>query len=620
MRKLLIIGLFLLGLGWALSNFQGLAAQGTYDRIVIDFREDVGTNQIQNQINEIEQKYNVRPQLNSRFSEADHLYIVKGGASGSREAARKLLDSLRSSEVKRYTESISPDYTYRIPESQNLQASGQSSTEVNPSANAPNDPMWSQQWNMHNISLQQGWAETKGGGVTVAVIDTGISQVPDLEKTKFVKGYDFVNDRENADDDNGHGTHVAGTIAQSTNNGYGVAGIAYEAALMPLKVLSASGGGTVADIAEAIRFAADNNADVINMSLGGGGESPVMQEAIEYAYKKGVVVIAAAGNAARNAAEYPGRYPRVMAVAALDASGQKTVYSNFGAGVNISAPGGSTDNGEAGGILQNTINPQTGESVFVAFQGTSMAAPHVAGVAALVKATGMKNPDEVMQVLTQSARKVEGDELNHYGAGKLDAAAAVQLAIKGKITFGDFFRWLRDNGYLNPRFWIDGGVVALLPKLAMVIGSYLLAWFLKVYFPFNWTWGMASGLVMGSSGLFFLKGVYLFDVPQYPFRLLGSSFPEWGGAIQGNAALNPISASVVLPVVLLALLLGHKQWRGFAIGTTIGVSACLAISAVLDPQMMWLGDGAIARIFLVVNALLCYGLARLALKPGDKIA
>lgn len=611
MRKLLIIGLFLLGLGWALSNFQGLATQGTYDRIVLDFREDINDGQIQSQINAIAQKFNVRPQLNSRFSEADHLYIVPGD--------RKVLEALRNSEVKRYTESIDPDYVYSIPE-HGFQPIFRTAPEANATGDAPNDPMWSQQWNLHSIGVQQIWQETKGNGVTVAVIDTGITQVPDLQKTKLVKGYDFVNDREDAQDDNGHGTHVAGTIAQSTNNGFGVAGIAYEAALMPLKVLSAGGGGTVADIAEAIRFAADNGADVINLSLGGGGESSVMREAIEYAYKKGVVIIAAAGNADRNAAEYPGRYPHVMAVAALDSAGQRAPYSNFGAGVNIAAPGGSTATGEAGGILQNTINPQTKEPVFAAFQGTSMAAPHVAGVAALVKSTNVKNPDEVMAVLTQSARKVEGDELNHYGAGKLDAAAAVQLALKGKITFNDFFRWLRDNGYLNPRFWIDGGVVALLPKLAMVLGSYLLAWFLKNYFPFRWSWAMASGLVAGSSGLFFLRGIYLFDLPQYPFRLMGSSIPEWGSAVQGSAALNPISASVLIPGILLAVLLGHKQWRWFAIGTTIGVSACLTVSAAIDPQLMWVGGGAISRIYLLVNALLCYGLARLALKPEDKIA
>jgi len=159
-------------------------------------------------------------------------------------------------------------------------------------------------------------------------------------------------------------------------------------------------------------------------------------------------------------------------VAALDAAGNKTPYSNFGAGVDIAAPGGLIEGeNQVGGILQNTIDPATGEAVFAAFQGTSMAAPHVAGVAALIKASGVTEPNQVINILKESARKVAEDPLNHFGAGHLDATNAVQMALKGQITFRDFFRWLRDNGYLSPRFWVDGGAVALLPKLAMVLGS-----------------------------------------------------------------------------------------------------------------------------------------------------
>jgi serine protease len=590
MRRLLLLGLFLIGLGWALSNFSGLAAKGTYDAIVLDFKESVGTEQIERQVQAIAQQYQVTPRLNSAFSQPDHVYIVEGD--------RQLLKTLRRSELAKYTEFIEPDYIYHAWV-------------------APNDPDYSKQWNFRSINIESAWDETKGSGVTVAVIDTGISQVQDLQNTNFVKGYDFVNDRTEATDDNGHGTHVAGTIAQSTNNNIGVAGIAYEASLMPLKVLSNGGGGTVADIAESIKFAADNGADVINMSLGGGGESQLMREAIDYAHQKGVVIIAAAGNANQNSASYPARYPHVIGVAALDATGHKAPYSNFGAGVDISAPGGSKANGdEAGGILQNTID-ETGKDVFLSFEGTSMAAPHVAGVAALIKASGVQAPDQIADVLKQSALQVKDDGLNHYGAGKLDAAAAVKLATKGQLNFRDFFRWLRDNGYLNPRFWIDGGAVALLPKIAMVLGSYLLAWFLKNYLPFNWS--LSSGLVLGSSGLFFLKSIYIFDAPQFPLRILGSSIPELGGAIQGSSVLNPIFASVLIPFVLIALLLGHQEWKWFAIGSAIGVSACLAVSAIVAPQMLWLGDGMIARLFLVINALLCFGLARLAVKDERRL-
>jgi serine protease len=608
MKRFLIFCLFLLGLGWAVINFQGLAARGTYDRIVLDFRESLSSAEIQQQVNAIAQQFKVQPQLNSKFSQVDHLYIVKGD--------RQLLADLQRSDFAKSTEYIEPDYIYSVPEAKGQTVAPPAGT----SNQAVNDPLYGKQWNLHSIGIEQSWAETKGNGTIVAVIDTGISQVPDLKETKFVAGYDFVNDRDSATDDNGHGTHVAGTIAQSTNNNYGVAGVAYEAKLMPLKVLSAGGGGTVADIAEAIRFAADNKADVINLSLGGGGESSAMREAIEYAYQKGVVIIAAAGNSGQSSADYPARYPRVIGVAALSPSGDKAPYSNFGSGVDLAAPGGDTAAGEAGGILQNTINPQTGESIFAAYQGTSMAAPHVAGVAALIKSAGVKNPDEVRVVLTESARKVQEDSLNQFGSGKLDAAAAVRLALKGKITFNDFFRWLRDNGYLNPRFWLDGGAVALLPKLVMVIGSYLLAWFLRSYFPFAWSWSLATGLVAGSSGFFFLRGIHIFDLPHYPFRLLGASLPELGSAVQGSAALNPISASVLIPGLLIALLLGHRTWKWFAIGSTLGVAACLGVSAAIDPQLIWLGDGIPARVYLAVNALLCYGLARLAIKPEDKLA
>lgn len=588
MRKVLIAFLFIVGLLFAPFNFKGLANQGEFETIVLDFREDVPATNITEKLQAIAQQYNVAPRLNSEFSAADNVYIVEGD--------KQLLRALRKSRLAKATEYIEPNYIYHT-------------------FDVPNDPEYGQQWNLRSINVESAWDETKGSGITVAVIDTGVSPVPDLKNTNFVKGYDFVNDRVEAWDDAGHGTHVAGTIAQSTNNNYGVAGIAYEASLMPLKVLGASGGGTVADIAEAIRFAADNGADVINMSLGGSGESQIMQEAIKYAYDKGVFLVAAAGNSNQNSASYPARYPHVVGVSALDSAGAKAPYSNFGAGVDISAPGGS----DTGKILQETIDPETSEAVFVGYQGTSMAAPHVAGVAALVEASGIKEPDEILSVLKQSARVIKQDPLNHFGAGHLDAAAAVKLALKGQITFKDFFRWLRENGYLNPRFWIDGGTMMLLPKIAMVLGSYLLAWILRNYLPF-WSWSLTTGLVAGSSGLFALRSFYIFDLPQWPFRVMGSSIPELGSAIQGSTALNPIFASVLIPFILVALLLGHQHWKWLAIGSALGVASCLAVSAVISPSLMWLGGGVVARIFLVANALLCFGLAYLASKGETQTA
>ena len=583
MKKWLWLGLFLVGIWFALTNFKGLANQGEYDSILINFREDVPLSTVTEQIEGISQKYHHPISLNSLFSVDDHVYTFPGDASRLKE--------LRQSSLKPFIEYVEPNYRYKL-------------------FKAPNDPDYSKQWNLRSINVEQAWEITQGQGVTVAVIDTGVTRVRDLQETEFVDGYDFVNDRNEASDDNGHGTHVAGTIAQSTNNNYGVAGIAYKAKIMPLKVLTAEGGGTIADIAEAIRFAADKGAGVINLSLGGGGESKLLTDAIRYAHDKGVVIIAAAGNANQNAAAYPARYPNVISVSALDAAGNKAPYSNYGAGVDISAPGGS----EAGKILQETIDPQDKTTKFEGLQGTSMAAPHVAGVAALLKASGIQDPAEILNVLEASARKIQDDPFNHFGSGQLDAGEAVKLAHHGKITFQDFFRWLRDNGYLNPRFWFDGGAVAILPKILMLLGSYVLAWFLRVYFPMQWSLPLNLGLIGGSSGLFFLRGVYVFDLPQAPFRVLGSSFPELGSVVQGSSALNPLTASVLIPFALVLLLLGHQKWKWFAIGSALGVAACLTVHAFLSPSVMGFADETIARSFLGVNALLCFGLAYLASK------
>ena len=583
MRKLLILCLFCLGIGFAVANFQGLATQGEFDSLVIDFKESIPATEIDRQLEILTKEYHLAPHLNSQFSQAQHIYTIKGD--------RPLLTKLAASSLSQDIQSIEPNYIYH-------------------KSVAPNDPLYSKQWHLLNIHAEQAWVENRGKGVTVAIIDTGVSKVPDLANTEFVKGYDFVNDKVEADDDNGHGTHVAGTVAQSTNNNYGVAGIAYEAKIMPLKVLSGSGGGTISDIAEAIRFAADHQADVINMSLGGGGENQLMKEAIEYAHNKGVVIIAAAGNENAESASYPARYAHVIGVAASDSQGERAEFSNYGAGVDIAAPGG----GHGSKIWQETIDPDTNTPVISGFAGTSMAAPHVAGVAALIKSVGVKDPDEIREILQQSVRRIAADPQNFYGAGHLDAAAAVQLAQKGKITFNDFFRWLRDNGYLNLRFWIDGGAIALLPKLAMVLGSYLLAFFIRSYVPFGLP--LMSGMIAGSSGLFFLKGFYIFDLPQAPFRVLGSSIPELGNAISGNSILNPLFASVLIPLGLLVVCWSVPQGKWFAVGTSLGVAACLFVSAAVSPQVWFLGDGIVSRSFLILNGLLCFGLATFAAK-GD---
>jgi len=229
---------------------------------------------------------------------------------------------------------------------------------------------------------------------------------------------------------------------------------------------------------------------------------------------KGVVIIAAAGNENRNAASYPARYPHVIW---LRSPLGKSPYSNFGAGW-ISPLLVAVQQVK---FCKKPLIRNRGSGVSW-LPGTSMAAPHVAGVAALVKAEGITEPDEVFSVLMKSARVFQDDTLNHFGAGHLMQLGR-KLAAQGQISFKDFFRWLRENGYLNLRFWFDGGAIALLPKIAMVLGSYLLVF---AGLPVRLDLVFASGLIAGSSGLFFPKGFYILTFP-VAFRVLGSSIRNW---------------------------------------------------------------------------------------------
>jgi serine protease len=338
----------------------------------------------------------------------------------------------------------------------------------------PNDTQYGQQWSYFEatagINLPPAWDKATGSGVVVAVIDTGYRPHADLA-ANILPGYDFILDTAVSNDGNGrdsdaadpgdwltagecgggypsqdqssswHGTHVAGTVAAVTHNGNGVAGVAYNARVVPVRVLGKCGGYT-SDIADGIVWASGgsvsgiptnaNPARVLNLSLGGSGAcDTTSQNAIGSARSRGSVVVVAAGNSNANAGNFsPASCSGVITVAAVNRSGGRASYSNYGAVVAVAAPGGS-NNGVAANNILSTLNNGArapGADAYAYYAGTSMAAPHVAGVVALMLSTNPAlTPDEVATRLRSSSRAFPAT-CSQCGSGIVDASAAVDAA------------------------------------------------------------------------------------------------------------------------------------------------------------------------------------------------
>jgi serine protease len=352
----------------------------------------------------------------------------------------------------------------------------------------PNDPGlagvaagWQQlQWNFlpgAGVDAPRAWANLRavgrpgGRGVVIAALDTGVAYAdrdglkrsPDFAPGQFVKGYDFCahdgatlacSGRDAYPEDrNGHGTHVAGTLAEATDNGVGLTGLAYGARIMPVKVLNSEGAGDESSIAAGIRFAAKRGADIINLSLEfdsevRADEIPDILDALVYARRKGALVVGASGNEGRTAVAYPARAADVLSVGATTEHGCLSDYSNQGTRLDLVAPGGGKDAAVAAvGLCQPQTEP--GRDIFQQtfrglrdrrfgfpgdYEGTSMAAPAVSATAALIIASGIlgadPTPEAIEARLKATARDLGAPGVDQqYGAGLIDAGAATDPAI-----------------------------------------------------------------------------------------------------------------------------------------------------------------------------------------------
>lgn len=304
---------------------------------------------------------------------------------------------------------VEPHYLYLTNET----------TSYNDYTEIPNDMLFSEyQWNLPITNTNEGWKLTKGNtDVIVAVVDTGVDlDHPDLQG-RLLPGYNVVNPEEEPMDDVGHGTHVAGIIAANVNNREGIAGMTWNTKILPVKALDSSGSGTTYSVAQGIVWAVDHGAKVINLSLGNYAEAQFLHDAIKYAYDQDVVVIAATGNDNTERPGYPAAYKEVLSVSATDSNLKRASFSNYGDYIDVMAPGESIASTYPG-------------NQYAALSGTSMASPHVAALAALIRSI---NPDlkntEVMDVIRNNVLDL-GDpgRDKYFGYGQINVYAALEAA------------------------------------------------------------------------------------------------------------------------------------------------------------------------------------------------
>ena len=349
----------------------------------------------------------------------------------------------------------------------------------------PNDSLFDQQWSLDMMDLPYVWSSEKGDSrIRIAVIDTGIDLEHEDLSARIDKdnAYNFANENSNVSDGHGHGTHVAGTIGALTDNSIGIAGVSWQGEILPLKVLDESGSGNTADLAAAIKYAAglDENSedmgpvDIINLSLGSKSDSQTLRDAIDAAVGEGILIVGAAGNEGRSSLIYPAAYENVIAVGAANQFGELTSYSNYGPELDFIAPGGDSSSG-----ILSTYK----DNGYAELNGTSMAAPHISGLIALLLSDN-NSASEIKEILEMASIhpgvEEESDQLGHglvnanfalnqtdkikvivgeRSGDSIQAAAETEISIKGgdyfigDIPIGSYslFAWIdiKDNGIIE---------------------------------------------------------------------------------------------------------------------------------------------------------------------------
>lgn len=532
--------------------------------ITIDARDDISNSDL----NQLAEDYGLDLQLTGLFSQTKEVV-----AEVPEELEEILLNQLNHDSRVEFAEPVHVVRAYMVP----------------------NDPMFKDQWNMAKVQAPLAWDYASGRGITVAVVDTGVAcfndgqsyKVSDLKNTDCVPGFNFVSNSANAHDDHGHGTHVAGTIAQSTNNNLGVAGLAYNAKIMPVKVLSAHGGGTDVSVADGIRWAADHGANVINLSLGSDFPSKVIAKAVQHARNKNVVVVAAAGNSGGKVG-YPGADKGVIGVSATDSNDEIAKFSCRGKDIDLAAPGVA--------VTQQTIcdNGENHCEEFATWNGTSMASPHVAGVAALVTSLGVSDSNKVEQYLRDSADKIDDSPSGRllYGSGRVNAGAAVR-----SVTL---------------THWLYRALA-----LAAVFGylSFRLSKEKKFLSP--WDWKVVVPALCSSVGLVaFLPLVY--NRGHLALELLSSPLLDWalmaGTYWYGVACLGAVGVVFGLTLTCFGLAKVRHAVAGLGLGFTAYLASAVALGEVAGPF-----SATMMRVLMGLGAAVTFWLTRQNLIQDFKV-